>query len=432
MQTIVVPDRIRVGYNNRSDTFNGKLGFMIYANKANGEYGQEKSFTSWIDKAYGENIFKNEFMPGFVMNKGVLNKHDYGAYSRFRIFHPQGFEFEISQENLNFIISTCNLSAGEIETPCRIGWLGSRCFLIPEKTEVNKLFVVEEYKTRDVAQETQVRVRKGKYALAASLKDGKIYEHKSGVRYVVVAPTQKNAAKVELGTKYVNDRFGFMHVEDVLEFGFDVQKNNNAYFEKFLYPLSGTNNIVDKIMFKEMIKEVSQEELTPEENKTLRNLKCFYQVGMQLPKGITLSPLKLNEEDFHQEIMKGQGSKKFLFSPKVVKIKDHYHVMVFAPSNFNEYKSLFRRGTGQGNITKYNDDYPNQSHDFTNLYFVNIGDLSKNYEPTMTKVYRMEIATKNGEVNKAFMQTALDWMWENADEVTEEELSLYKPIFFEK
>ncbi len=129
---LVVPNEIRYGLQERHDTFTKKLGFMIYANKSNGTYGQQVSFDGWRDKKITPQDIGNEYQLGFVLNKGHLNKYHFGASAKFRVFHPEGFEFEISLENLSLLLDNSIISYGEIQVPCCIAWEGSNVYLLPK------------------------------------------------------------------------------------------------------------------------------------------------------------------------------------------------------------------------------------------------------------------------------------------------------------
>ena len=99
-----IPKIIKVGYNERVDTYTGKLAYVIYIDET-GKLRKEKSWKNWCDSNLGSDKFDNVPTSGFVLNKKV---GDYrggwnGRQAWIRIYDPRGFEFEISVNNLLFI-----------------------------------------------------------------------------------------------------------------------------------------------------------------------------------------------------------------------------------------------------------------------------------------------------------------------------------------
>ena len=72
-----VPSKIKVGFQKRSDTYTGMLGFVI---TNNGKTWQcEKSWNGWIDEKIPAQEYDNVPTSGFVLNKKV------GGYKSFLI-----------------------------------------------------------------------------------------------------------------------------------------------------------------------------------------------------------------------------------------------------------------------------------------------------------------------------------------------------------
>lgn len=178
---IFIPEKCKVGFNTRKDTFTGKLGYVIYYKDK--EWKQEKSWESWrqvdeteiteelkqkclneynatycrwgnqpIDsydnisphyklKVSNESVspieFDNTPMEGFVLNKKV-GGHSSGwnhRQAKARVYHPLGFEFEISFENVLYLLEHTNFIVGKgIEGKCILGWEGKNIVLIPENS----------------------------------------------------------------------------------------------------------------------------------------------------------------------------------------------------------------------------------------------------------------------------------------------------------
>lgn len=105
---LFIPKEIKVGYNQRSDTYTEKLGFIIYKD-AKGVWKQEKAWERWRDEREGVNEYENLPTEGFVLNKDVGGvKCGWSYHSRtekIRVYDPRGFEFEITIPNLLFILA---------------------------------------------------------------------------------------------------------------------------------------------------------------------------------------------------------------------------------------------------------------------------------------------------------------------------------------
>ena len=81
--TIYVPKKIKVGFNNRNDTYTGKLAYIIYYDEK-GKLRKETSWNSWRDKSIDPEEYDNEPTSGFVLNKKV---GDYsGSWGNHRPF----------------------------------------------------------------------------------------------------------------------------------------------------------------------------------------------------------------------------------------------------------------------------------------------------------------------------------------------------------
>lgn len=133
MKTIYLPSRINVGYINRDNTYTGKLAYIIYFDEK-GVLRKETSWQSWRDQSISNEIFDNEPTEGFVLNKKA------GGYSTgwnhrqtyTRIYDPRGFEFEITVDNLLYILENTNSVIGKgLEGSFVYGWSGKDLILVP-------------------------------------------------------------------------------------------------------------------------------------------------------------------------------------------------------------------------------------------------------------------------------------------------------------
>lgn len=158
--SIFIPKTINVGYQNRSGTYTGKLAYVIYYDEK-GKLRKETSWNGWRDKNIPNNEYDNIPTEGFVLNKkagdystGWDHRHAY-----CRVYDPRGFEFEITIENLLYILENANCIKGKgLEGEFVYGWDGKDLVLMPvespdykEISEYNKIvYNNESIKTKDL------------------------------------------------------------------------------------------------------------------------------------------------------------------------------------------------------------------------------------------------------------------------------------------
>jgi len=136
-KTMTVPKVINVGYQERKDTYTGKLAFVVYTDEK-GVVRKESSWKRWCDSDIPKDEFKNEPTEGFVLNKKV---GDYrggwnGRKAWCRIYDPRGFEFEITVQNLLFILEECTSVKGKgLEGELVYAWDGTQLVLLPVSSQ---------------------------------------------------------------------------------------------------------------------------------------------------------------------------------------------------------------------------------------------------------------------------------------------------------
>lgn len=146
--TIFLPKTIKVGYQNRSDTYTGQLAYVIYYDQK-GKLRKETSWEGWRDKKIEPQEFPNEPTSGFVLNKKV-GDYDNGwdhRHAYTRVYDPRNFEFEITIENLLYILeNTSSIKGKGLEGEFVYGWDNKDLILIPidspdykEMSELNSL-----------------------------------------------------------------------------------------------------------------------------------------------------------------------------------------------------------------------------------------------------------------------------------------------------
>lgn len=164
-----IPKMIKVGYQERRGTYTGRLAYVIYYDQKN-TLRKETSWKGWCDPKIEANDFDNVPTEGFVLNKSVGGyKSDWNYRSAyFRVYDPRGFEFEITPENLLWILDWCTCSPGKgIEGKFVYGWDSDQLILIPCNTECYK--ICAEYSERMFVGITK-----------DSLEPGSIYRLKTG------------------------------------------------------------------------------------------------------------------------------------------------------------------------------------------------------------------------------------------------------------
>lgn len=162
---LFIPDRINVGFQEREGTYSGLLAYIIYWDKK-GKLRQEHSWDGWRHKPeeirqrrynwetreyegeevpYGDKVapkaFDNVPTEGFVLNKKA------GGYSTgwnhrqtyCRVYDPRGYEFEISVENLLYILECTNSIIGKgLEGEFVYSWDGKNVVLLPTNSKEYK------------------------------------------------------------------------------------------------------------------------------------------------------------------------------------------------------------------------------------------------------------------------------------------------------
>lgn len=137
---LFIPEKINVGYQNRNDTYTGKLAYVIYWDNK-GKLRKERSWNTWRNNKIKPTEFANEPTEGFVLNKGVGGvKGSWSSWNTrneyIRIYDPRDFEFEISVANLLFILQECSSIKGKgLEGEFVYSWQGTELVLLPVCSE---------------------------------------------------------------------------------------------------------------------------------------------------------------------------------------------------------------------------------------------------------------------------------------------------------
>jgi hypothetical protein len=165
-----IPNKIKVGYQDRNDTFTKKLAFVIYYDET-GKLRQERSWNNWRDNKIESNEYENVPISDFVLNKKAGG---YGQRSTYcRVYDPRGFEIEISIENLLLILDYCSSIKGKgIEGELIYAWNDKKVELLPIDSQ--------EYKDYKKASEL---VENNEPLKMSQLKEGYVYMDKEEKEY---------------------------------------------------------------------------------------------------------------------------------------------------------------------------------------------------------------------------------------------------------
>lgn len=173
---IYIPKKLNVGFQNRAGTYTGKLAYVIYYDDKN-KLRKENSWNGWRDKDIPNEEYDNEPTEGFVLNKkvgdysGEWGNHRH-AYTR--IYDPRGFEFEITIENLLWILEFTTSTPGKgLSGEFVYGWDGKDLLLMPCSSP--------DYKKQ---MEFSALLNNNETIKAKDLKIGATYLDKYNVEYI--------------------------------------------------------------------------------------------------------------------------------------------------------------------------------------------------------------------------------------------------------
>ena len=172
---VFVPEKINIGFQNRPDTYTQKLAYIIYFDQK-GVLRKESSWQSWRDKGIDNQIFTNEKTSGFVLNKKVGDyKSDWNHRQAYvRVYDPRNFEFEITIENLLYILeNTSSIKGKGLEGEFVYGWYGKDLILLPVNSP--------DYKE---IKEFNALVHSHTHIKAKELILGATYRHKNNDNYI--------------------------------------------------------------------------------------------------------------------------------------------------------------------------------------------------------------------------------------------------------
>lgn len=181
---IFVPKQINVGFQNRKDTYTGKLAYVIYFDEK-GKLRKETSWNSWRDEKIPNEIYDNEPTEGFVLNKKVGGVEECWGWdprkTYTRVYDPRGFEFEITIPNLLWILENANCIKGKgLEGEFVYGWDGKELLLVP----------VDSADYKEIERKNKI-FHNNEFIKAKDLKVGATYLSKNDGKYVYMGKFDK-------------------------------------------------------------------------------------------------------------------------------------------------------------------------------------------------------------------------------------------------
>lgn len=156
---LFIPQKLKVGFQKRSDTFTGQLAYVIYYDEKN-KLRKEKSWEGWRDDSIEPLELDNNPRNGYLFNKGVERSHEWfgSGRSMIRVHDPRDFEFEISVDNLIGILMHSDVSKRDIVEECVFAWWGTDLILLPTNSEEYQQSVLYTQRQSDKVSTKDLKV----------------------------------------------------------------------------------------------------------------------------------------------------------------------------------------------------------------------------------------------------------------------------------
>jgi hypothetical protein len=271
---MLIPDKIKVGYQTRNGTYTGKLAYVIYFDNK-GVLRKEKSWEGWRDKKIPPQELLNTPIEGFVLNKGVGGVRDsWSSWNTrneyIRVYDPRDFEFEISVSNLLFILQESSSIKGKgLEGEFVYAWNSTELVLLPVCSE--------EY------QSCQVHTaRQSKKVVAKDVKAGFSYIKKNGTNVLYLGKYPYNDQNWR-GFNPVGNKHIFLNLDDpnpkygspyIIDTGFTKLAEQVSSTSLPTYP-----DELDRFKNSEFWGEINNFELTQIPTPNLSNLNGSFIIG---------------------------------------------------------------------------------------------------------------------------------------------------------
>lgn len=259
-----IPQTLKVGFNERGDTYTGKLAYVTYVN-AKGEIAKQVSWNGWRNKNIDVETYDNEPTEGFVLNRHA-GGHKSGwnfRQSKCRVYDPRGFEFEITIENLLFILQECTSTRGKgLEGKFVYAWSGPDLVLLPvdsedykasttlinkkEKLSIKTLKLGAAYKGKD--DDYLIYIGKMDWYVWSNVSDGNSYSRKlDKVSMPTFVSTNQNKF---MGYKNLDRSIDFLIEENVI-----TPEEIENHIDNFKSTVAYKGQFVDKLTIGDSLEE---------------------------------------------------------------------------------------------------------------------------------------------------------------------------------
>lgn len=223
MYKFTIPEKIKVGFQKRKDTYTGSLAYVVYTD-TKGVLRKKRSWEGWRDTSISPKEFENVPTEGFVLNKKV-GETRWGWNPRkawVRVYDPRDFEFEISVANLLLILEECSSIKGKgLEGEFVYAWDRAELILLPVTSQ-------EYQESLALKKASQKKVTK------KDMKEGLCYLNKEGeeVMYLGRHPFWR----------WYDEEDGFVFKSEKKHIFAYITKNDDTW-----YVQKGFTNLVSKL-----------------------------------------------------------------------------------------------------------------------------------------------------------------------------------------
>lgn len=239
-----IPKKLKIGYNEREQQYVPRLAFINYY-RPQGDLRFKKTFDDWIDKNVPTEEYDNIPTEGFVIDNGA-ERNEYKQFADtpdyIQVYDPRGFEFQISTQNLMFLLNFCEIKTGKLLTGKFVyAWIG-------EKGNNVQLLPVIALEYQDSLDYMQI-METGKKATMSSLEVGKIYYRKNGERFVFLGHFPEWYTEVTKGikerkkTKTLSPYFAVMSDEELV---FRIATENKSFVNNLIEGDMASESFMDK------------------------------------------------------------------------------------------------------------------------------------------------------------------------------------------
>lgn len=250
-KNLFIAPKLKIGYQNRSGTYDGKLSYIIYFDEK-GKLRKEASWKTWCEESLGSHEFENVPTKGLMLNKQIVrDAYSFGHYANgrtmARIYDPRGFEFEITIENFFGICSTHDLIKGEIVGEFVYAWDGTELVLLPVNSQQYKEAII-------FTENKNVKMK------SADLEVGYKYLTKLNKEVTYIGKYTMNGA---IKLKYANDAV-YINKGD---------KIKDIFYDGYDFVNIPTANICEKLDENDNIENLINRYLSSKKGLNFKNLK---------------------------------------------------------------------------------------------------------------------------------------------------------------